>query len=142
MPMTLFDLTGHVAIVTGANHGIGAATARVLAKCGARVLVTYLRICEDGDAGRPEAYKHVRRVGAGHVVGAIHAEGGQATAVETNLADPLTPQRLVDVAEAELGPVDILVNNASADQKDIFAGESRDGFGRLLHPVSAETFKR
>ena len=42
--MPLFDLTGHVAIVTGANHGIGAATARVLSECGARVLVTYLRL--------------------------------------------------------------------------------------------------
>ena len=140
--MTLFDLTGHVAIVTGANHGIGAATARVLAGCGARVLVTYLRIREDEVAGRPEAYIRVRATGAGHVVGAIHAEGGQATAVEADLADPQTPQRLFDVAEAELGPVDILVNNASSDQKDTFAGESRDRYGRLLHPVSAETFER
>ncbi len=140
--MTIFDQTGHVAIVTGSNHGIAAAAARVLAKCGARVLVTYLRIREDEDAGRREAYKGVRRTGAGRVVGAIHAEGGQATAVEADLADPQTPQRLFDVAEAQLGPVDILVNNASADQKDPFAGESRDGFGRLLHSVSSETFER
>ena len=89
--MTLFDQTGHVAIVTGSNHGIGAAAARVLAKCGARVLVTYLRIREDEEAGRPEAYELVRRTDAGHVVGAIRAEGGKATAVEADLADPQTP---------------------------------------------------
>ena len=37
-----YDLTGHVALITGANHGIGAATARVLARCGAAVLVSYI----------------------------------------------------------------------------------------------------
>jgi 3-oxoacyl-[acyl-carrier protein] reductase len=40
MTLSSFDLTGHVALVTGANHGIGAATARTLSECGARVLIT------------------------------------------------------------------------------------------------------
>lgn len=39
-----FDFSNHVALVTGGNHGIGAATARTLAACGARVLVSYLRL--------------------------------------------------------------------------------------------------
>ncbi len=140
--MQQFDLTGHVAIVTGANHGIGAATARALAACGVRVLVTYLRTWDEEESGRPEAYDRARAADAGHVVDAIHANGGQAIAVEADLADPQTPRRLFDVAEAELGPVDILVNNASAGGKDTFAGESRDRYGRLLRPVSAETFER
>ena len=38
----LFDLKGHIALVTGANHGIGAATARTLASCGAAVVLNYL----------------------------------------------------------------------------------------------------
>ena len=41
-----YDLQGHVALITGANHGIGAATAEALARCGARVLASYLRLAE------------------------------------------------------------------------------------------------
>ena len=52
MPLASLDLTNHVAIVTGANHGIGAATASTLAECGASVLVTYLRLVEEDDSRR------------------------------------------------------------------------------------------
>ena len=137
-----FDLTGHVAIVTGANHGIGAATARALAGCGARVLVTYLRTHAAEGSGRSEQYNTVRAADAGHVVDAIRTSDGRAVAAEADLADPQTPSRLFDAAEAELGPVDILVNNASHDEKDTFASKSRDLIGRRLKPVSAETFDR
>jgi len=140
--MALFDLTGHVAIVTGANHGIGAATARVLSECGARVLVTYLRLDDTGDPGMPEAYGQGRSSDAGDVIARIRAKGGLATAVEADLADPDTPRRLFDVAEAELGPVDILINNASGWLADTFTANTRDRYGRLLLQVSAETFER
>jgi 3-oxoacyl-[acyl-carrier protein] reductase len=49
-----FDLQGHVALVTGANHGIGAATAVTLASCRAAVVVSYLRIPDPGDAALPD----------------------------------------------------------------------------------------
>lgn len=140
--MALFDLTNHVAIVTGANHGIGAATARVLSECGARVLVTYLRFAEIDDPGMPEAYRQGRSSNAEDVVAHIRAEGGLAAAVEADLTDPETPRRLFDLAEAELGPVDILVNNASGWLADTFTAKSRDRYGRLLQQVSAETFDR
>ncbi|MYA49680.1 MAG: SDR family oxidoreductase [Chloroflexi bacterium] len=140
--MALFDLTNHVAIVTGANHGIGAATARVLSECGARVLVTYLRLDDVDGPGMPEAYSQGRSSDAEEIVAHIRAGGGLATAVEADLADPDTPRRLFDVAEAELGPVDILVNNASGWLADTFTARTRDGYGRLLLQVSAETFER
>ena len=140
--MSLYDLTDHVAIVTGGNHGIGAATARVLADCGARVLVTYHRLEEDMDPGTPEQYRLARVSDAEHVISHIRERGGQAIAVESDLADIQSPRRLFDLAEAELGPVDILVNNASGWLADTFTAESRDRYGRLLRQVSAETFDR
>lgn len=140
--MPRFDLTDHVALVTGGNHGIGAATARVMADCGARVLVTYLRIDEGQDAGRPDEYRRARASDTEHVIAYIREKGGVATAVEADLADPQTPSRLFDIAEVDLGPVDILVNNASGWGKDTFTGDTRDEYGRLLRQVSAETFDR
>ena len=140
--MTLFDLSNHVALVTGGNHGIGAATARVLAECGARVLVTYLRLEDEHDPGIPEAYGRNRASDAEHVLAAIRAKGGQAIAVEVDLADAATPRRLFDLAEGELGPVDILVNNASGWLADTFRAGTTDPLGRRLRRVSAETFER
>ena len=140
--MPLFDLTNHVAIVTGANHGIGAATARILSECGARVLVTYLRLDDTDDPGMPEAYSQSRSSDAEHVIAHIQEKGGLATAVEADLADPETPRRLFDIAEAELGPVDILINNASGWLADTFTARTRDRYGRLLLQVSSETFER
>lgn len=131
-----------MALVTGANHGIGAATASVLAACGAGVLITYLRLSDAPDSGIPDAYRQNRSADAQQVLAAIHASGGQAEAVEVDLSDPATPKRLFDIAEARLGPVDILVNNASGWVADTFTARSSDGIGRTLAQVSAETFER
>ena len=141
-PVALYDLTNHVAIVTGANHGIGAATARVLAGCGAGVLVTYFRLEDAHEPSLPQAYFRERASNADHVVAEIHSKGGTATAVEADLADPETPRRLFDTAEAELGPVDILVNNASGWLADTFTATTHDEFGRALARVSSKTFDR
>jgi 3-oxoacyl-[acyl-carrier protein] reductase len=54
MTAPAFDLSPHVALVTGANHGIGASTARTLAAAGARVLITYLRLQDEPNAALPD----------------------------------------------------------------------------------------
>jgi 3-oxoacyl-[acyl-carrier protein] reductase len=132
----------HVAIVTGANHGIGAATAIALAGSGVRVLCTYLRVQDPPDPGTPEAYRENRSRDAVAVVAEIEAEGGSAVAVEADLTDPQTPARLFDTAEAQLGPVDILVNNATGWVQDTFAPRSRDRFGRGLATVDEHTWRQ
>jgi 3-oxoacyl-[acyl-carrier protein] reductase len=63
-------------------------------------------------------------------------------AQEADLADPATPCRLFDAAEAGLGPVDILVNNASGWLADTFTVATRDKMGRKVERVSADTFER
>ena len=129
----------HVALVTGGNHGIGAATGRRLAAGGAAVLITYLRIEDAPDEGIPDRYRRSRAADAEEVIAAIRAAGGRAEAVEADLSDGRAPGRLFDAAEARLGPVDILVNNATGWVADTFKPVATDRFGRRLTPLSAAT---
>jgi 3-oxoacyl-[acyl-carrier protein] reductase len=136
-------MTGsHTAIVTGANHGIGAATAEALARRGCGVLCTYLRIDDQPDPGIPRAYREYRAQGAGAVIAGIRTAGGRAFAVEADLSDPAVPAMLFDVAEEQLGPVDILVNNASGWLADTFAPQQTDRHGRSLQSVNAASWEQ
>jgi len=85
-----------VALVTGGARGIGAATARLLAKRGAAVCVNY--------AQNAEAAKSL--------VAEIIAAGGRAVAARADVADVAAVEEIVARTEKELGPVTILVNNA------------------------------
>lgn len=92
-------MTNHprpVAIVTGASRGIGAATARRLARDGLAVVVNFVRGREAAEA----------------VVRDIEAAGGRATAVQADIRAPDGAARLFDAAEQAFGGVDVLVNNA------------------------------
>ena len=132
--------SGHVALVTGANQGIGAATAVALGRRGTAVLVAYFR--PGDDAGQPDEYNRLRRGDAADVVAEIERAGGRAYAVEADLRDPESPARLFDAAEERLGPVDILVNNASGWVQDSFKAVDVDRFGRPMQQVTAETFQQ
>jgi NAD(P)-dependent dehydrogenase (short-subunit alcohol dehydrogenase family) len=98
------DLTGRVAIVTGARRGVGAATALALAREGVSVACA-ARATDESPLPLPGTIDEtVRR---------IEAEGGRAIAVPTNLADEASTLQMVETTLRELGRVDILVNNAA-----------------------------
>jgi 3-oxoacyl-[acyl-carrier protein] reductase len=90
------NLQGNVAIVTGASRGIGRAIAIQLARHGARVVLNY---------GTDSA-------GAETGVGMIAASGGDACAMQANVADYRAAQTLIKNTVEAFGTVDILVNNA------------------------------
>jgi 3-oxoacyl-[acyl-carrier protein] reductase len=90
------SVAGKTAIVTGAATGIGAATARLLAARGARVLAVGLQ---------PEALRET--------VAAIEAEGGEAVAFEADVSDPEAIEAVAAEAQRSFGGADILVNNAA-----------------------------
>ena len=130
------------AIVTGANHGIGAAIAERLAGDGVAVLISYLALDEPEDPGMPERLRQNHRSDASGVLDRIGAAGGRATAVSADLADAASVPLLFDAAEREFGPVDILVNNATASLEDSFRPVDRDWIGRRQQRVTAATFDR
>src|SRR5258708_39226294 len=86
------------------------------------------------DPGIPQAYRYHRAQHAGPVAAGIRAGGGRALAVEADLSDPATPALLFDAAEEQLGPVDILVNNATGWLAATFASSGPDRLARDLAP--------
>lgn len=95
LPNVSTDLTGQVALVTGASSGLGLRFAKVLAKCGAKVALAARRL------DRLEA-----------LAAEIRADGGEAVAVEMDASNADQLIAAVEKAEAALGLVNILINNA------------------------------
>ena len=92
------DLTGKVAIVTGASSGIGHATAIALSECGAAVTINY----------------HRNEVGAELLRKQIIARGGRAITVQADVTIAAEVEALIRKTSEELWPVDILINNAGS----------------------------
>ena len=94
------ELSGQVAVVTGASRGIGRACAIELAKHGANIVVNYT-----SNADAAEGCKK-----------AIEAEGVKALIVQANVSKSEQAQQLIATAEEQFGKVDILVNNAGINR--------------------------
>ncbi|MEZ2693083.1 glucose 1-dehydrogenase [Psychrobacter faecalis] len=111
-------LSGKVAIITGADSGIGQAVAILFAKEGADVVVSYL--CEDDDA------KMTKR----------HVESYQQRCllVASDLSEEANCQKLIDTAIAEFGKIDILVNNAGIQvEQESLTDISSAQFDKTIH---------
>lgn len=107
MPDRLFSLAGKTALVTGASSGLGQHFARVLATAGAKVAVAARRL------------DRLQQLEA-----EIRASQGTAAAIALDVTDRASVTRAFDAAEAALGPVTILVNNAGVPSGSYFVNMS------------------
>lgn len=108
-------LNGRVAIVTGADGGLGTAISRGLSDAGARLVL------------------HTRHAGASDGLAAeLSARGGEAVSVSGDVRDPATAAHAVDAADAAFGGLDILVNNAGVTSTDAFLDTSLAEWRRVL----------
>ena len=98
MKKDIFDLSGKVAVVSGASRGIGESAARLLASYGAHVVVSSRKMAN-----------------VSAVAESIGAAGGRATALACHVGSALAIDQLVTTVEGRFGRIDILVNNAAAN---------------------------
>jgi 3-oxoacyl-[acyl-carrier protein] reductase len=110
----MLDLSGKVAIVTGASRGIGRAIAAMLAGRGAHVVAA------------------ARESNAAETVDAIHAAGGRADLASVDVTDTPSVESLVAGALGRHGRVDILVNNAGIARDQLLLRMKRDDWDQVL----------
>ncbi len=109
------DLSGRVAMVTGASSGLGAQFARTLARAGAGVVLA---------ARRVERLKTLRAE--------IEAAGGDAHVVELDVTDPDSIKAAVAHAETEMGTLDILVNNSGVSTTGKLVDVTPDDYDHVM----------
>ena len=116
------QLDGKIALITGANHGIGEATAKKLAALGSQVFITYyiphsdytddeLEEARLSGIGGDSLYRAMQQQSGEEVAEAIRSAGGEAAALDIDLGQADNISALFDQCEADLGPVDILIAN-------------------------------
>lgn len=113
--MSKFDLTGRVAVVTGGNGGIGEALAHALAEAGAAVAIV---------ARRVELAERVAQ--------AIRDQGARAVAVAADVTEVDAIEPMLDAVEAQLGPIDIFVNNAGVCEHRPALDVSQEGWRQVF----------
>ncbi len=97
------DMSGQVALVTGASTGIGRAAAVALAECGANVAINYFR--------NHDGAEETRRI--------VSSLGRKAVAIGADVSTREGVKNLVDTVRSELGSIDILVNNAGESDPSV-----------------------
>ena len=111
------DLTGKVALVTGAGRGIGRAVALKLGAAGAKVAVNY----------------NASEAAAQEVVGAIASDGGEARAVKADVSDAGEVDAMVNGLVKEWGRIDILVNNAGITRDNLMMRMSQEEWDAVMN---------
>ncbi len=111
------ELSGKVAVVTGAGRGIGRATALAFARHGATVVAANRRV-DDGKSLTAE----------------IAADGGKAHFIATDVAEPRQIERLMEESIARYGRIDIVFNNAGYQEpRAPLADTPEEAFNRVFH---------
>jgi NAD(P)-dependent dehydrogenase (short-subunit alcohol dehydrogenase family) len=118
------DLSGRVAVVTGAGGGLGREHALLLARRGARVVVN--------DVGGSVAGTGASTTAAEAVVKEIEAAGGEAIANASSVTDYAAVEEMVEQARSLWGKVDILVNNAGILRDKSFSKMDLEDFRRVI----------
>lgn len=111
------DLSGKVALVTGAGRGIGRAVALKLGAAGAKVAVNY----NSSEAAAQE------------VVGAIASDGGEARAVKADVSNSGEVDAMVSGLVKEWGRIDILVNNAGITRDNLMMRMSQEEWDAVMN---------
>jgi 3-oxoacyl-[acyl-carrier protein] reductase len=111
------DLSGRIALVTGAGRGIGRATALKLGQAGATVVVNYNN--SEGPAAE--------------VVEAITGAGGSAAAVKADVSRPDEVENMINSLVKDLGKIDILVNNAGITRDNLMMRMTQDEWDAVMN---------
>ncbi len=116
------QLENKIVLITGANHGIGAATAKAFVEQGAKVFITYYQPSTDytqeeldaaleSGVGGDVLYRALQQRPVDVLLSEIRTDGGVIEAMEAEFSDPAIIPQVLDACEVVLGSVDVLVNN-------------------------------